>query len=275
MKRLLPTACVILIVLSTSLSGRANEPAEPDSYKGKTVMAIFAHPDDETVTSPVLAKYARLGANVYLVIATDGSKGVEPHANIPAGEQLAKARAGETLCATKALEIDPPIMLGYPDGELALWDNIFSLDDKIDALFKQYQPDVVITWGSDGGYGHPDHRMVSNIVTEVFQRGESEKIKNLLYVGYLKEELDSAPELKTGQAKWYKDTFKTTRKDFLTYRISFDKQDQQAARKALGCHESQFTPDVVDEVSVLLGHDLTTYFRPWRGFAKVRTDIFK
>src|SRR5436190_10540806 len=64
-------------------------------FEGKTLVAVVAHPDDETLTSPVLARYAREGARVYVVIATDGRRGVAPHAGIPAGDSLATVRAGE------------------------------------------------------------------------------------------------------------------------------------------------------------------------------------
>src|SRR5687768_12416335 len=42
---------------------------------GRSVVAVFAHPDDERIVGPLLARYAREGHRVYLVIATDGRKG--------------------------------------------------------------------------------------------------------------------------------------------------------------------------------------------------------
>ena len=274
MKKLLPVIYIALLMtpcFAQKLDGRSREASR---YKGKTIMAVFAHSDDESSVSPVLAEYAKRGAMVYLVLATDGSKGVEPHVDIPAGEPLAKARAEEALCSTKAMGIDPPVLLGYPDGELVAWDNIFSLDDRIEQLFAKYQPDVVITWGQDGGYGHPDHRMVSDLVTEVFQRVASDKIRQLLYVGWLKEDLDSAPKLKTEQGNWFRDNLKTTQKRFLTYRISFDEDELRMGRKALGCCESQFITDVMDDLFTLVGHKKMIYFRPWNGAGLVRHDIF-
>ncbi len=44
----------------------------PNTSKEKTLLAVFAHPDDESTVGPVLAKYVREGATVHLVIATDG-----------------------------------------------------------------------------------------------------------------------------------------------------------------------------------------------------------
>ena len=67
------------------------------------MMAIFAHADDESVIGPLLAKYARQQAKVYLVIATDGGKGVREHAQIAAGKPLARARAEEARCAAEYL----------------------------------------------------------------------------------------------------------------------------------------------------------------------------
>ena len=58
------------------------------------LMAIFSHPDDETVVAPILARYAREGTEVTLVIATDGRYGTNPW-GLPPGDELAAARAEE------------------------------------------------------------------------------------------------------------------------------------------------------------------------------------
>jgi LmbE family N-acetylglucosaminyl deacetylase len=53
------------------------------------MLAVFAHPDDETFVGPLLAHYARQGVRVHLAIVTDGEKGASPHAGIRAGPDLA------------------------------------------------------------------------------------------------------------------------------------------------------------------------------------------
>src|SRR5687767_287399 len=68
-----------------------------------TVLAVFAHPDDERVVGPLLARLARQGTTVHLAIATDGSKGVREHAGIAAGPPLAAARKSEAECAANRL----------------------------------------------------------------------------------------------------------------------------------------------------------------------------
>src|SRR5512146_1346015 len=80
--------------LAAALTARAAAQQPP-----KTILAVFAHPDDERIVGPLLAGYARSGVRTLLVIATDGRKGVTPHAHIPAGDSLARVRAGEARCA--------------------------------------------------------------------------------------------------------------------------------------------------------------------------------
>ena len=79
------------------------------------LLAVFAHPDDESTVSAVLAKYAAAGVKVYLATATDGRLGVNEHAGIPAGDALAAARVLELKCTTEKLGINPPIMFGLYD----------------------------------------------------------------------------------------------------------------------------------------------------------------
>ena len=137
----------------------------------RTLLAVFAHPDDEQVVAPLLARYAREGVRVVLAIATDGQKGVRAHAGIPAGEPLATARAAEARCACERLGIQPPVLMGIEDGALHDEKNEAAAREHIVRLMAELMPQVVVTWGPDGMTGHADHRMISNLVTEVIQRG--------------------------------------------------------------------------------------------------------
>ena len=138
-----------------------------------TLVAIFAHPDDETIVSPALAHYARNGTRVYVVVATDGRKGVSAHAHIPAGDSLAKVRADEARCSARQLGAQPPVLLGFEDAGLAVlspWpgEPLDRLSTRVAATLAELHPDVVLTWGAEGGYGHQDHRLVGDVVTQVF-----------------------------------------------------------------------------------------------------------
>ena len=276
MKKLIPLIFLLLIISSCNEGSTKKQAANSTLDNAKTLMAIFAHSDDESTILPILSKYSRERVNVYLVNVTDGSKGVYPHANIPAGDSLAKVRAGEALCVTETLDINPPILLNYPDGELALWDNIYSLDDKIDSLCRQYQPDVVITFGPDGGYGgHPDHRIVSNIVTEVFQAKESVP-RQLLYVGWPTNEPASKQRFETDLVNFFAENMHKTQKKYLTYQIPYDDKDLQVMKEAIRCYWSQFTMEQQDEVFSLLAQpEKKIYFRPFVGSSEVQSDIFK
>ena len=42
---------------------------------------------------------------------------------------------------------------------------------KLEQVIRDVAPDAVLTWGPEGGYGHPDHRLVSAVVTQIVQTG--------------------------------------------------------------------------------------------------------
>ena len=159
----------LLLILSAAPSA---SPAEGPH----TLLAVFAHPDDETLVAPLLAAYARRGARVQLAIVTDGEKGTQAHAAIPAGPELAKVRAEEARCSCRALGIEPPILLGFKDGELGKqsrppWVPLAEVQAELAKLLARARPDAVITFGPEGAYGHPDHRLVGAVVTQLVQAG--------------------------------------------------------------------------------------------------------
>src|SRR5262249_47888844 len=176
-----------IVALSASLFLAAALLAEPTPPpQPRVLLAVTAHPDDEAFMGPILARYARQGVKVYLAIATKGEKGANDFAKIPAGEPLAIARRAEATCACKKLGIEPPISFNLNDGELGaiadpLGKNIQAVADNVQKLIDELHPLVIVTWGPDGGYGHPDHRLVSDAVTQVVQSQPS-RIK-LYYPG--------------------------------------------------------------------------------------------
>ena len=231
--------------------------------KSSVVLAVFAHPDDETTVSPILARYAREGNKVYLAIATKGEKGVNDRAAIPSGEPLAKVRAGEAACAGRELGIDPPILFGLNDGELGaisspLGHNIQEVADHVEKLITDLHPDVIVTWGPDGGYGHPDHRLVSEAVTQVVQASKTPP--KLYYVGFSPDQVKFINEM--WPMKWH-----TTDPAWLTVNVAFTKNDLAAAHRALECHKSQFSSEEMQKFESALdrGWNGTVSFRPWFG----------
>lgn len=93
-----------LLIFSSSICAAQNV------EKKKTILFIGAHPDDETAISEVLAKYARLGNKVFVIVATDGKGGTRV-TKVPEGDSLGAIRKTESECGCKKLGIEPPIFL--------------------------------------------------------------------------------------------------------------------------------------------------------------------
>ncbi len=82
-----------------------------------SLLAIFAHPDDEVFTGGTLSHYADQGVRVTLVCATKGDAGkvTDPELKVSGPEELATLRAGELQRATALLGLNDVRMLGYGD----------------------------------------------------------------------------------------------------------------------------------------------------------------
>ena len=122
-----------------------------------TLMAVFAHPDDEAFgTGGTLAKYADEGCDVYLVTATRGEAGqiAEPQLATPAN--LPSVREHELRCACETYGIHPPRFLDYVDGQLTIVHQGQAVG-KLVQILREIKPQVLITFGPDGIYGHYDH----------------------------------------------------------------------------------------------------------------------
>jgi LmbE family N-acetylglucosaminyl deacetylase len=232
------------------------------------LVAVFAHPDDERIVGPLLARYAREGNDVYLVIATDGRKGVRDHAGIPAGDSLAHVRSEEARCAARQLGIHPPILLGFEDAGLATFASLEGLEAKVDSVLRALQPDAVISFGPEGGTGHPDHRLVGDVVTQVVQSGGSSISQALYYPSLPTERMTDAPAAQP--------TIATLPQRYLTVAVPFTPADLEAGRRSFACHRTQYTQSEMDAINRYLAHGWggTVHLRPWNGGAERRTEIF-
>jgi len=130
------------------------------------LMCVLAHPDDESLgNGGILAKYAAEGVETYLVTATRGERGwFGDEREYPGLEALGKRREAELLAAARVLGITRVDFLDYIDGDL-VQAHPAEVIAKIVGHVRRVKPDVVVTFGPDGAYGHPDHIAICQFTT--------------------------------------------------------------------------------------------------------------
>jgi len=173
----------------------------------KTIVGIFAHPDDEAFgPSGTIAKLAKEN-NVHLICATNGDA-----AKGKPDSKLGEIRQEELRKSAHILGVKDVFFLNYPDGELR--NNIYhEVADKIKSVIKDLRPEIIITIEPRGVSGHIDHIFISMVSSYVFERTSSIKeiwyscisnaMRNLfkryfIYIppGYKKEEVDKIVDVK-------------------------------------------------------------------------------
>ena len=142
----------------------------------KTVVAVFAHPDDEAFGPGGTIALLCQDHEVHIITVTGGEEGkcsIDKH-----HESLSKIRRQELLESAKILGVKKVHFLGYKDGMLS---NHYyhEIASKIEEKLKEIKPEILLTFEMRGVSGHLDHVAVSFITTYVFKR--MTMIKELLY----------------------------------------------------------------------------------------------
>lgn len=136
----------------------------------KRLLAVFAHPDDETFRcGGTLALLAQRNVRVQVLTATRGQAGSRGVLPLCAPEELPAVRENELRCACAALGIQPPILLDYQDSQLSEADPE-QIVAEILAVIREVHPQMILTYGPDGVSGHPDHIAIGRFTTEAFRR---------------------------------------------------------------------------------------------------------
>jgi N-acetylglucosamine malate deacetylase 2 len=152
----------------------------PDKLSGG-LAAVFAHPDDESFScAGALALAHDAGRVTRLLVATRGEAGT-PDGEMQEG--FGDVRERELVGAARAIGLDEVTILdGYADGGLA--DVPFSrLVDDVTAWLASRRPDAVITFGSHGITGHPDHVVIGSATRWAVERlAEAGTGPNAIYV---------------------------------------------------------------------------------------------
>jgi LmbE family N-acetylglucosaminyl deacetylase len=139
-----------------------------------TLVAFHAHPDDECIsTGGSLARAAAEGHRVVLVVATNGDFGEVPD-DLADGETLVDRRRDEVQRSAAVLGIHRIVWLGYKDSGMTGWeqnadpDSFFQADlesaaERLAAILREENADVLTTYDWHGNYGHPDHIKVNTV----------------------------------------------------------------------------------------------------------------
>jgi LmbE family N-acetylglucosaminyl deacetylase len=142
---------------------------KPRTTYSRTLLAVYAHPDDESFgTGGTLARYAAEGVRVALVCATRGEAGEIAEPNLATLETLGSVREAELRCAAETLGLTELIILDYRDSGMAgSPDNRHpralvnapqeEVVRQLVGIIRRLRPQVVMTFEPNGGYGHPDH----------------------------------------------------------------------------------------------------------------------
>jgi len=160
----------------------------------KTLLAVFAHPDDESFgPGGTLTKYAAEGVAVHLICATMGEAGESDPTDLGECDDLACRREQELRCAASTLGLTELHLLGYRDSGMACSpDNQHpralvqadpdALAEQVADLMRRLRPQVVLTFDPFGGYGHPDHIAMHQATVAAFERlPESERPQKLYF----------------------------------------------------------------------------------------------
>jgi len=136
----------------------------------KTLLGVWAHPDDEAYLSAgLMAEYRRRGDRVVVVTATLGEHGTSDPDGWPP-ERLAVLREHELRSSLAAVGVDELHLLGFTDGECTWNDGTVQIAD----LMAEIAPDVIVSFGPDGMTNHPDHRAVSAWTTDAWRAARPE-----------------------------------------------------------------------------------------------------
>lgn len=147
---------------------------------GLKLMCVVAHPDDECFGfGGALALAADRGIETYVLCLTDGQAG-SYRGDAKSGKELGEMRRLEFAASCKVLGVTKHELLDYHDARLEFIDFSQAAGRLVEKM-RRYQPDVVITFGGDGGLNtHPDHMMVSMLTTAAFHwSGQPKRYREL------------------------------------------------------------------------------------------------
>ncbi len=261
------------------------------------LLFCFAHPDDESMgAGAIIAKYVAEGVDVYLVCATRGERGWQgDEKDHPGLEGLGKIRTDELMNAAEVLGLREVNFLDYVDGDLDKANHAEAVN-KIATHIRRIQPQVIVTFGPDGAYGHPDHIAISQFtsaavvvaadsgytdllnqsphrVAKLYYQVDPKSFVEMLHSwGFdLTFDVDGATRRHIGWEEW-----------MITTHLDLG-EHWRTAREAVSCHTSQLVgwkhllDAMTDDMHRLTWSQSTLYraYSSVNGGRKVETDLFE
>jgi N-acetyl-1-D-myo-inositol-2-amino-2-deoxy-alpha-D-glucopyranoside deacetylase len=168
--------------------------AKAMSERQKSILACFAHPDDELGVASLIAQEVARGTRATLICTTNGDVGTVDEQFLRGYSSIAELRLAELTCATKLIGFTEVVTLGYRDsGMMGSADNQHPESywqappevaaEQVAEVLRRVRPQVVITFNTFGAYGHPDHIKINQATVAAFEmlQAEPEHPERLYY----------------------------------------------------------------------------------------------
>ncbi len=237
---------------------------------GKSLLVVFAHPDDEAFgVGGTLAKYAASGVDITLVCATRGEAGEVADPELATSETLGRVREDELRCAAQYLGIDEVIFLSYRDsGMEGDADNLIpealmnapaeEVIHSLVTIIRRVRPEVVVTFEPNGVYGHPDHIAINRHTVAAFhaasdverypESGEAWRPKRMFFTvipqSFFSEMRDQLEAMKIDTSDFSRFEENVVAWPDKLINVSLDVTETIDNKwAALHCHRTQFSPD--------------------------------
>lgn len=231
--------------------------------RGRTVLALHAHPDDEAIfTGITLRRLADAGARVVLVLATAGELGTS-RLSLAAGESVAHRRTAELERSAELLGVSRLVLLGRRDSGLPGWpsgshpralagSDLVRLGRRVAELAESESADTLIFDDEGGVYGHPDHRTMHRIgalAAELTGAADYRVTVDQHRAGHLVRSAAAAANVGFGR-----------RAEEITLAVTGRPQDVACKHAAILAHASQVGPEQVP-LAGFVAHYGTEWYR--------------
>lgn len=145
------------------------------------LLVVFAHPDDETFSAAgVMAAAVERGVPVTVINATRGEAGESSIAGLDDPERLGVVRERELHEAMRQIGVSDVRLLGYRDSGMAgspsaedprafIRAPVETVAASLVSDIRSVRPQVILTFGPEGLYGHPDHLHMHHVVLRAIE----------------------------------------------------------------------------------------------------------